>query len=370
MTKVKEHTSSITYFKGIDVLRFICAAGVIFHHTTSILNDKGIKTHAEFFNRYSGAFFLDVFFVISGFLISLILMKEYQQGTFSIKNFYLRRIIRIWPLYFLVVLVKAFIIPMIQHYPMEFIVKDLMYACSFSVNYQLLIENVTPAYTILWSICIEEHIYLLLPLLLFVFKGKFKWIGWFLVISGFISWAYFKGVPSVSGFNTPYFVSSSYFLFFGIGMLIAWFYSQGTKLTLLFLPPVQTILLIIMMLFVFNIIPQPTSGLFKILFMYGITSGYLVWAAAQPNFVIPAGTKFAKYLGNISYSMYITHIMIVTPIVKYFVRSDIKFSELLFGWGIPCITTLLTIAVATLLYYSFERPILKLKKRFTTVASK
>jgi len=95
--------SSIHYFNGLDVLRFICATGVIFHHTTSILNEKGIATHAEYFHRHSGPFFLDVFFVISGFLISLILMKEYQQGTFSIKNFYARRIIRIWPLYFLIV---------------------------------------------------------------------------------------------------------------------------------------------------------------------------------------------------------------------------------------------------------------------------
>lgn len=369
MAKVKEIFSSITYFKGIDLLRFICATGVIFHHTTSILNDKGIKTNAELIHRNSGGFFLDVFFVISGFLISLILMKEFQQGTFSIKNFYIRRIIRIWPLYFLVVLVKVIIIPMMQHYPMQFIIKDILYASIFFVNFQLLIETITPAYTILWSICIEEHIYLLLPILLFIFNGKFKHIGWFLIISGFISWLYFKGVPSISGFNTPYFVSSSYFLFFGIGTLIAWFYSQGTKLKLLFLPPIQTILLLIIMLFVFNVIPH-TSGIVKILLVYGLTSGYLVWAAAQDNFVINIGTKLAKYLGNISYGMYITHIMIITPTIKYFKKNDFEFSELLFGWGIPCITTLLTMALATLLYYGFERPILKFKKRFTTVSSK
>lgn len=369
MSKVKDQFASINYFKGIDVLRFICATGVIFHHTTSILNNKGVQTKAEFIHRNSGPYFLDVFFIISGFLISLILMKEYQQGTFSIKNFYLRRIIRIWPLYFLVVLVKVLIVPIIQHYPMEFIVKDLLYACSFTINFQLLIETITPAYTILWSICIEEHIYLLLPLLLFIFKGKFKIIGWFLILSGFISWAYFKGVPSISGLNTPYFTSSCYFLFFGIGVLLAYLYNQGTKLKLLFLPPVQSIFLIIIMLFVFNITPQP-SGLIKILLVYGLTGGYLVWAAAQENFIIKIGPAFSKYLGNISYGMYITHIMIVTPVVKYFVRSDMKFSEALFGWGIPCITTLLTMAVATLLYYSFERPILKLKKRFTTVETK
>lgn len=371
MNKTNDNIPSINYFKGIDVLRFICATGVIFHHTTSILNDKGFKTSAAFFHRNSGSFFLDVFFVISGFLISLILMKEYKLGTFSIKNFYLRRIIRIWPLYFLIVITKILIIPVFTEYIVwDNIKTNLIYASTFFVNYQLLLTSHPDTYTILWSICIEEHIYLLLPLFLFIFKGNFKFIGWFLVISGFISWAYFKGIISTSGFNTPYFVSSSYFLFFGIGTLIAWFHNHGTKLKLLFFPPIQTLLLVIIMLFVFNIIPHPSSGLIKILLLYSITSCYLVWAATQDNFIIPVKIKFAKYLGNISYGMYITHIMIAAPTIKYFKKGGFEFSELLVGWGIPCITTLLTIALATLLYYSFERPILKFKKRFTTVQSK
>ena len=68
--------------------------------------------------------------------------------------------------------------------------------------------------------------------------------------------------------------------------------------------------------------------------------------------------------------MYLTHIMIVGPTTKYFRKGDFHFSELLFGWGIPIIVTIITIALATLLYYFYERPILKLKSRFTTVASK
>src|SRR4051812_10954508 len=112
MGKEKYASSSISYFKGIDVLRFICATGVIFHHSTQILSNKGFPTKAESWHRFSGAFFLDVFFIISGFLISLILMKEYKLGTFTLKNFYARRIIRIWPLYFLIVLVKIIILPL------------------------------------------------------------------------------------------------------------------------------------------------------------------------------------------------------------------------------------------------------------------
>lgn len=370
MSKTKQaSTTSINYFRGIDVLRFICASGVIFHHSTLILLEKGYATKAEALHRYSGAFFLDVFFIISGFLISLILIKEYRLGTFSLKNFYARRIIRIWPLYFLVVLVKVIIIPLVNHYPWEFLKNSVLYACSFTVNFQLLFSTMKPEYTILWSVCIEEHIYLLLPLLLFIFNGKFRTIGWVLVSTGFLSWLYFKNVLSVSGMNTPYFVSTSYFYYFGIGMLIAYFYDKGIKLKALFIPLMQLVVLFILVLVVFNIIPYKYS-MVQNLVITGFLGGYLVWAATQKDFVIRLNVPISKYLGNISYSMYMIHIMIATYIVKAFKHSDVKFSEGLCGWGIPVAALLITMAISTLLYYGFEGPILRLKKRFTTVASK
>ena len=370
MGKAKQaSTTSISYFKGIDVLRFICASGVLFHHSTLILNEKGIATKAESLHRYSGAFFLDVFFIISGFLISLILIKEFQLGTFSLKNFYARRIIRIWPLYFLLVLLKIFLVPLVNHYPWEQLKMQILFACTFTVNYQLILSTITPEYTILWSVCIEEHIYLLLPLLLFIFRGKFRTIGWVLVATGFLSWLYFKNIPSVSGMNTPYFVSSSYFYYFGIGTLIAYFYNAGVRLKNLFMPLAQLAVLLILVLVVFNIIPYNYS-VAQNLVITGLLGGYLVWAAAQEEFVIRLSVPVSKYLGNISFSIYMVHIMIVNAMIKAFTHGNVKFGEALYGWGLPLCVLFITMGVSTLLYYFFERPILKLKKRYTTVGSK
>ncbi|MCD6017456.1 MAG: hypothetical protein K0S53_577 [Bacteroidetes bacterium] len=366
---VKEKLSSITYFKGLDMLRFIGSTVVIFHHTTDTLLKKGFETKSESYFRFSGAFFLDVFFIISGFLISLILMKEFQQGTFSIKNFYLRRIIRIWPLYFLVVLVKVLIIPLAAHYPWDSIKSSLFYACTFMVNFQILIEDSSNAYKVLWSVCIEEHIYLVLPLFLYIFKGKFKVIGWVLTISGLISWFYFKDIPSPTGYSTPYFMSLTYFYFFGLGVLIAYFYNKGVKLKMAFEPLIQIIVIAILIPIIFNVIPH-NYKLPQLLFIYGFFGSYLVWAGLQDNFVLNLKTPVTKYLGNLSFSMYMIHIIIVVACVKYFKRSDMKFSEALCGWAIPIVATLITMVFSTLLYYFFEKPILKLKSRFTTVKSK
>ena len=369
----KETNLSIGYFGGMDVLRFICATGVIFHHATLTLKDKGVATHAESIHRFSGSFFLDVFFIISGFLISLILMKEYETGTFSLKNFFMRRIIRIWPLYFLAVIVRIWLIPSINGMSPTMIKENLLYACTFSINFQLLFNEVVKTYTILWSICIEEHIYLLLPFLLLLFKHKFRSVSYFLIATGFISWLYFIGVPSKGNYSSAYFVSSSYFYYFGIGMLLACIQNgkfPGKKLEqTIFKPVTQAIVFLIFFGFVFNGWGSHRT-LVSTLIITGLFGGYLVWASTQESFLFKLKPKLSRYMGNISYAMYVTHIITIGLAIAVFKKKGIHFSEAAFGWGLPILATVLCMVLSTILYYAFERPILKLKKKFTTVKNK
>ena len=355
------------------MLRFICAAGVIFHHATLTLRDKGVATQAEEIHRYSGSFFLDVFFIISGFLISLILMKEYEAGTFSLKNFFMRRIIRIWPLYFLAVILKIWLLPSLNGMSITAIKTNLLYACTFTINYQLIFNEIVKTYTILWSICIEEHIYLLLPFLLLLFKQKFRIVSYFLIVTGIISWLYFIDVPSKGNYSSAYFVSSSYFYYFGVGMLIACIRNGTIPGKLLektiFKPLVQVIVCLIFFGFVFNRWGNHGS-LITVLLITGLFGGYLVWASAQENFILKLKPKLSKYLGNISYAMYVTHIITIGLAIAFFRKKGIHFSEGAFGWGLPILATVLCMAFSSLLYYCFERPILKLKKRFTTIENK
>ena len=373
MKAQKEIQSSIGYFGGMDVLRFICATGVIFHHATQTLQEKGVTTKAAETLHYAGSFFLDVFFIISGFLISLILMKEHEKGTFSLKNFFMRRIIRIWPLYFLAVLLKIWIFPSISGMSFNMIKTNLIYACTFSINYQLIIQPVVKTYSILWSICIEEHIYLLLPFLLLLFKEKFRTLSYFLIITGVISWLCFFNMQTSGHFSYAYFVSSSYFYYFGLGMLIACIYNGTLPWKkfeqTLFKPIVQAIVFLIGFAFVFNMWGNHRS-LILILIVTGIFGTYLVWASAQENFIFKFKPKLSKYLGNISYAMYISHIVTIAMAIAYFKKHAKHFSEIKFGWGLPLMALVLCIILSTILYYCFERPILKLKKKYTTVVNK
>ena len=355
------------------MLRFICAAGVVFHHATQILKDKGVATHAEIIHYFSGAFFLNVFFIISGFLISLILMKEHEAGTFSLKNFFMRRIIRIWPLYFLAVLVKIWLIPSLNGMSPAMIKTNLLYASTFTINFQLLFNEAVKTYTILWSICIEEHIYLLLPFLLLFFKHKFRAVSYFLIVTGFISWLYFSEIQTEGGYSYAYFVSTSYFYYFGIGMLIACiqngkFPGKNLEKTM-FKSTLQAIIFLVFFGFVFNGWGNRDS-LAVTLIINGFFGGYLVWASTQDNFILKLKPKLSRYLGNISYAMYITHIITIGVAIAFFRKKGIHFSEGTFGWGLPVVATVLCMGLSTILYYCYERPILKFKKRFTTVANK
>ena len=201
------------------------------------------------------------------------------------------------------------------------------------------------------------------------FKAKFKIIGWVLTLCGFFSWLYFKNIPSPTGYNTPYFVTFTYFYFFGLGMLLAYFYYKGYKFKIVTLPVTQLFCFIVLVLVIFNVIPYNYSPA-KMLFLYGFFASYLVWTGVQERSLTYLKPAFTRYLGNISFGMYMIHIMIVIGCIKYFKHSDLKFSETLCGWIMPLVATLITISFATLLYYCFERPVLKLKQRFTTVKSK
>ena len=174
MSDTKTDTFSIGYIKGLDILRFIAAAGVIFHHIGYRLSGKGIRTPFYSFQLSSGEFFLDLFFVISGFLITSILFKEIDTKKFNIKNFFIRRILRIWPLYFFVIILSVIIIPLaLNKGSVSDILYNTFFASIFATNFQALFYTVSKStYIILWSVGIEEQIYLLFPFILLFFLRK------------------------------------------------------------------------------------------------------------------------------------------------------------------------------------------------------
>ena len=180
----------LTYRPEIDGLRAIAVGAVVLYHSQiSIFGEKVFK---------GGFIGVDIFFVISGYLITSIILKELiTTGSFSFKYFYERRIRRILPALLLVMLVS---LPFAWMYfiPSSFIdfSKSILYSLGFSSNFYFhysgqeygAIDGLLKPFLHTWSLSVEEQFYILFPIiLLIIFLHCRKYLIHILIIGLIIS---------------------------------------------------------------------------------------------------------------------------------------------------------------------------------------
>ena len=192
--------ASLKYRPDIDGLRAIAVSGVVLYHTQSV---DGILP--------GGFLGVDVFFVISGFLITSLILPSIQDRTFSFKNFYLRRARRLLP---------AFIVVALASVAVSWLVLDPSRMLDFTNSLFFAVFGVSNMYFMFqdpywadsastlpflhtWSLGVEEQFYLVFPALLIIatkFLGKHSRVALFSLL-GVLSLllAYW-----VSGFNPTY----------------------------------------------------------------------------------------------------------------------------------------------------------------------
>lgn len=176
---------------GLNGMRAIAASLVLFIHVFQIAGDYGDKNASRFFEQHHmvGTDMVNLFFVISGFIITYILLKERREtGTISLKNFYIRRILRIWPLYFgilLIVLVLMKFTDLYSHYPISRTNK-LLIAFFIAPLVSFLGKGyfgVLPHY---WSLSVEEQFYIFWPPLFKKLTMRQMFITVIMIIAGMV----------------------------------------------------------------------------------------------------------------------------------------------------------------------------------------
>jgi peptidoglycan/LPS O-acetylase OafA/YrhL len=164
------------HFGSLDGVRFICIMAVLWHHAPGA---REFHMMTPLFAR--GHVGVDFFFVLSGFLITTLLLREEDRnGRFSLRGFYWRRFLRIIPVYFLVVTVAGFNAVVLNGQTEQAAL--LPYYYLFLTNY-LTGEGIgflDPT----WSLAMEEQFYLVWPLLLILLPRR--WVV--PVLIGLISW--------------------------------------------------------------------------------------------------------------------------------------------------------------------------------------
>ena len=181
----KSILSERPFFENLNGLRFSGALMVFIFHCFTLNRDIwGDFTRSNTFQimyklASKGHHGVGLFFVLSGFLITFLLLNEISKnGSVNVKHFFMRRILRIWPIYFLIVLFGFFIFPQLP-YGQSTNHSLLMYG-SFLSNLDEIAVGLTDSLnflTVTWSVSIEEQFYLswmfLMAVLPFFRKGKY-----------------------------------------------------------------------------------------------------------------------------------------------------------------------------------------------------
>ncbi len=397
------------YFPGLNGLRFIAAFAVIITHVElmkkmlghssawrmldqSLFNPLQTILYDDRFSWYNpifaelGPLGVVLFFVLSGFLITYLLLAEKQtKGQIKVKDFYLRRIFRIWPLYYFVFILGFLILPHLD----LFYVKDQTeylqsaYWLSFAL-YLIILPNLALAFSSAgtsvpnigqsWSIGVEEQFYLLWPLLfrfarnplklalyftiaLILFKAlviiglRYYPSDWMIVLKKFLAMSKMESM-AIGGFGAYlYFKKNQTFLRF--------IYSPATLFTalagipmLIYLTPYS--------------IQDPAFLLYSLFFLIIILN-----VSTRKGFSKILEIPVLEYLGKISFGLYMYHMLVIVFVINALSTWFMWEKELSLAQNILIYTlsTGLSILVASLSYRFLEKPFIRLKQKHTHIVS-
>jgi peptidoglycan/LPS O-acetylase OafA/YrhL len=354
------------YRPELDALRFFAFLVVFAHHTNpaKYRGSAGIllTMHA------AGQFGVCLFFLLSAYLITDLLWREQARtGGIHLGAFYVRRILRIWPLYFLFLaggVVGGMIWPKYAIEPGRLAAFLLLAGNWYCAMFGFTVNPIAP----LWSISVEEQFYVLMPPLaraggkrallaisgcaILVAYGVLAWLGDRQASPGVAVWAnslvqfQFFGAGCILGTllhgSTPKIPTAMRGLM-AVGGLVLWLIAAHGGLA--YLQP----------------IPAMALCCNYLLTLLGTALLFLSFLGME--LAIPAPIR---YLGKISYGLYVYHQFVMLSVAQTEKYWDGTLAKMVRG----VVELLITIAIASLSYEYFEKPFLRLKERFTFIPSR
>ena len=348
---------TLKHYPELDGVRAMAALMVMFFHFFQALITQNsalllVKKYAVF-----GQTGVTLFFVLSGFLITRILLNMKESPAYFL-NFYVRRALRIFPLYYLFLIIYFFLIPILEH--------NSIVPFGQQIWFWVYLQNI--AYTFrwhitgpihFWSLAVEEHFYLFFPMLIyFLDKSKIKFVLIFIMIFAFlvrlilvknhieplyftfsridelVIGAFLALLEINNQLNTNN--AKRFVILFGIIIIptiILWTFTTGMKI-----PAVQVSKITLMALTYFSVIGYVLS----------IKLGHWIKKLLSHPFL--------AFTGKISYGLYVYHPLCFLLMHKYFGSGYVLIDFTL--------SFIVSFMVATGSYYLYEVKFLALKKKF------
>jgi peptidoglycan/LPS O-acetylase OafA/YrhL len=357
------------YRPELNLLRFTAFFFIFLHHIFLLflrgyrfdVSRLSMNAFTSIGNSFQ--FGMGISFFISAYLITTLLMLENEDfGKIDLTFFYIRRILRIWPLYFTGILVGVLACWRSHPEQLQMFKYFALFGANFYFSNHLFTLN---GMNLLWSISVQEQFYFLFPLLMRVLGvSRVFLIGTCFVLGSLIA-LFVQGEDHSLVVPTIWTNTLSHFVFFGTGILCA-FWMRGKK----------------------NVLSDPARAAFAgtafLLFVAGAyylkVRSYL-FASSGLEVVLGFGISVAgvvlllfsfldlehkvpeplNYLGKISYGLYVWHFLFLVTLHDLSLPNALLFTP---------VALLATIMLSALSYRYLELPFLRLKDKFTYVVNR
>lgn len=363
--------TSIIYFQGLNGLRAIASLAVVVSHTTLALGDFGLNPHV-FGTFHDGSpkglllagYGVTIFFVLSGFLITYLLQQEKVNNEINIKKFYMRRIFRIWPLYYAYLLIC--IIVVIQKGE-TINSQSLLFYTFFAANIPFLIGNMIPSMFHYWSLGAEEQFYLFWP---WVNKKINRLVNIIpFLVGGIILLKLYLHFFLPQSFAES-FIEATKFHCMLIGAYGALLYRKRedrSHFLLRFADNKYTQVLCWICVFLISINFFHIVSVIDNEFIAIVSLCLIIGQINVKNRVVNLETKTMNFLGKISYGIYVIHPLLILGFSNLLSKINIIIPVKYILVYLIVIGA--TIGIAYLSYNYFERYFLKLKEKFQVIRS-
>lgn len=376
-------------FPMLNTFRFFAALGVVIQHTEEIKSHAGLDHIYHYYSvKNLGGICVSAFFVLSGFLITYLLLKEKNEfGKIDIKKFYKKRVLRIWPLYFITLFLYKGLLPLLNIESLSYIHTNSDF--SFGTLQPLLEINTFIEWTFLllllphillalgkvfyplhiWSIGVEETFYLFWPWIIhkcqnyrkIFFRILFLYL--LLYTASFILWIFLIKIENNAA---KYLQSTTFFLYcqriscMAIGALGAEILlnQRDHILQKIRHPFLQMIIpmLIIVLLYKGVFFPLFMTEIYSLLFICLILQ-MINWGKYHQ---LSKTFQPTEQLGKISYGIYMYHPLGIILTLSIFNRFpiNIPYNNYLIFYPILC---LITFGISWISFYYIEQPIQQIK---------
>jgi peptidoglycan/LPS O-acetylase OafA/YrhL len=342
---------SRSYFPLLDGLRCLSIVAVVWFHATGETHTSGILSRGN-----EG---VSLFFVISGFLITTILLREQSiTNDISLNRFYLRRALRIFPLYYAVLAIYVVLVISIegQSSAGEQFWHNLPYFLTYTSNWFVRLDSDRIIFLFAWSLATEEQFYLVWPWVVKASCGRMLPIATmivFLVLHYGALIGLANGTLAASWLSTSILISLSPPICFGaiaafllhgpttlpwIEQWIGWRWSAAVALT-------ATVVAL-----AFDSIPDWV--------VYAAMTWLVAACALRPDdqpLRQMLTNQYVKHVGVVSYGIYLMHVLCIN-LVRRVTHAHDGFLLFVFALAI-------SIAAASISYRWFESPFLRWKDR-------